>query len=582
MDIDAVDLESSQVFQDWFIEQLEREVTPEQIVDALEGVGSDTAYVRALIVSYWRSTPHYDRLLKQCLTLSNVIANEVAKGFAVYQRSVNIMMEGGAHMHARLAEMRGALDFSLRRLAQVPITDLQIEAQIGIYIPKSILHLNEQNFDEALQYASQALFLAEQIGGRVSVARARSALISCHSVAGHVETTIALAQDDRRQPFRYGWRFTELALANSLFLLGNSAEAVATVNDLIQRVDGVYQQRARSLMQQKAALWGVGGLDGEVFPTLPGEEPFGWMTEAMRELMRATALPREGRELEERASHFAQAIQICRLADDEGLRIYQWQRLFTKWVTATAHLGRGEYSAAAGALEQIGDLPGEFFDLRVLSLGAGLELALAWNAPSGASVARMEVGLRRVFAEAEERRYASGPGLARLLHRWHPTAAAYLALMPEPIGACAFAIRNVMKVGQQNVAFDDVVLPPVYACDLVLRALDFDLRRDFSFVQSDPGGSRRKKKELLQQVGEVMVWRQPISAVRIAYGLLTHQKESYHLRARSIIQSYGVRPSTAALYPMMGTLEEVDRAVRALLDGHLTPKGLAARMLEIS
>lgn len=79
-----------------------------------------------------------------------------------------------------------------------------------------------------------------------------------------------------------------------------------------------------------------------------------------------------------------------------------------------------------------------------------------------------------------------------------------------------------------------------------------------------------------------MVWRQPISAVRIAYGLLTHHKESYHLRARSIIQSYGVRPSTAALYPMMGTLEEVDRAVRALLDGHLTPKGLAARMLEIS
>ena len=580
MDVHAVDLDSSQVFQDWFIEQIEH-VPPEQIVDALEGIGSDTAYIRALIVSYWRSTPQYDRLLKRCLTMSNVVANEVAKGFAVYQRSVNIMMEGGAHMHARLAEMRGALAFSLRRLSQVPVTDLLIEAQIGIYLPTAVLYLNEQNFEESLQYASQALFLAEQIKGAVSVARTRASLISCHSAAGHVETTIALAQDDRRQQFRYGWRFTELALANSLFLLGNYPEAVATLTDLTQRVDGVHEQRARSLLQQKAAFWGVGGLEGDVFPTLPGEEPFGWMTEVMRGMMRATALPREGREAEERASQFATVIQLCRLAEDEGRRIYQWQRAFAKWATATAHLGRGEFSAAAGALERIGDVPAELFDLRVLSLGAGLDLALTWAAPGDWSVARMEAGLRQVFAEVEERRYASAPGLARLLHRWHPTAAAYLALMPEPIGACAFAIRDVMKVGQQNVVFDDVVLPPVYACDLVLRALDFDLRRDFSFVQSDPGGSRRKKKELRQQVGEVTVWRQPVSAVRIAYGLLTHQKEAYHLRARSVVQSYGVRPSTSAMYPMIGALEEVELAVRALLEGYLTPKGLAARMLEI-
>lgn len=582
MDVYAIDLECSQVFQDWFIEQTEHAVTPEQIVDALEGMGSDHAYIRALILSYWRSTPQYDRLLKRCLTLNNPIANEIAKGFAVYQRSVKIMMEGGAHMHARLAEMRGALDFSLKRLAELPITDLLIEAQIGIYIPKAILYLNEQNFEEALQYASQGLFLAEQINGAVSIARARATLISCHSAAGHVETTIALAQDDRRQHFRYGWRFTELALANSLFVLGNYSEAVSTLTDLTQRADGVYQQRALSLLQRKAAFWGVGGLDGDVFPTLLGEEPFGWMTEAMREMMRATALPREGKEAEERATHFANAIHLCRLAEDEGLRVYQWQRIFMKWVTATAHLARGEFSASAGALERIGDVPSEMFDLRVLSLGACLELALTWAAPGNYSVAEFEAKLRLVFAEVESLRYASAPGLARLLQRWHPTAAAYLALMPEPIGACAFALRGVMKVGQQNVVFDDVVLPPVYACDLVLRALDFDLRRDFSFVQSDPGGSRRKKKELLHQAGEVMVWRQPISAVRIAYGLLTHRKEAYHLRARSIIQSYGIRPSTAALYPMIGALEEVERSVRALLDGHLTTKGLAARMLEIS
>ncbi|OWL94841.1 hypothetical protein CBQ26_14125 [Deinococcus indicus] len=338
--------------------------------------------------------------------------------------------------------------------------------------------------------------------------------------------------------------------------------------------------RAHSMMQRNAALWGIGGLTGEVPPTALGEEPFGWITEAMRALMMATATPREGKEADERAAYFAAALQICGQSDDDGLRIYQWQHAFVKWVSATAHLGRGEFSSAAGVLERLGDLPDELLDVRVLSLGAGLELALSWAAPEDFSVATFESKLRQVFAEADKRRYASAPGLAKLLQRWHPTAAAYLALMPDPIGACSFAVRHVMKVGQQNLVFDDVTLPPVYACDLVLRALDFDLRRDFSFIQSDPGGSRRKKKDLLQQVGEVTLWRQPISAVRIAYGLLSHRNDTYHFRARSILVTYGIRPTTTALYPMMGTLEEVERATRDLLEGNLTPKGLKRKMLE--
>lgn len=580
MDVHGIDLGSSQIFQDWFLEQLEDSIPPEKIVEALEALGTTEAYIRALIVSYWRTTPQMERLIKHGLSMNDAVANETAKGFAVYRRSIKILQEGGPQMHVRVAEMRGALDFALDRLGKLPMSDLVMEAQIGIYIPLSVLALNEQDFDQAIRFASQALFIAEEMNAAVSTARARAILISCHSTAGHVETTAALVQDDRKKGFRYSWRYTELVLANSLYILGNYVEAESILTSLAERTDGAYQVRAHSMMQRNAALWGIGGLTGEVPPTALGEEPFGWITEAMRALMMATATPREGKEAEERAAHFATALHICEQSDDDGLRIYQWQHVFAKWVRATAYLGRGEFSSAAGVLERLDALPDEMFDVRVLSLGAGLELALSWAAPEDFSVAKFESKLRKVFAEAEKIRYASAPGLAKLLQRWHPTAAAYLALMPDPITACAFAVRNVMKVGQQNLVFDDVTLPPVYACDLVLRALDFDLRRDFSFIQSDLGGSRRKKKDLLQQVGEVTLWRQPVSAVRIAYGLLSHRNDVYHFRARSVLATYGIRPTTTALYPMIGTLEAVERATRDLLEGNLTPKGLTRKMLE--
>lgn len=483
-------------------------------------------------------------------------------------------------MRVRISEMKGALTLAQRRLAAMPQSDLVIEGQIGIIIPLCNLLLEEQQYEEAIEMASQALFLAEQLQAPITIARARTMVIGCRANAGHTVSTIQMVEDDRRQPFRYNWEYTDLEMAAALFRLGNYEEAASVMDALVARSEGGRRERALEFMQRAKAVWGIGGLEGPIYPTPDGSTPSQWITEVARSLMRAYGVPREGKEADERAYHFLQVIEECRKAEENGHPWHAWKHLFAQWAVATAHLGRGEFADAAGVLEHAEQPNPEALDVRVLILGAALELSLSWQAPEGFSVARYEHLLRKVFTDASRIRYASQAGLARLLHRWHPTAAAFLALAPNPVLACASATRSVMKVGQHNFV-DDLSLPPVYACDLTLRALDFDLRRDFAFVQGDPGASRKKKKGLSQTCGIVPVWRLPVSAVKLAYGMMRHQNPEYRGRAESVIQTYGIRPMTNALYPMIGALDDIERYTRELLDGHLTAKGFAAKMSAI-
>ncbi|MBB5234176.1 hypothetical protein [Deinococcus budaensis] len=577
MDVFSVDLNTTRLFQEWYLEELEAGATPSEVVAALGEMDSTLATIRALSVAYQDRLPEYEDLSKQCLTSGDLLAAEIAKGYAVFQRSLEILRQGEPHMRVRISEMKGALTLAQRRLAALPQSDVVIEGQVGIIIPLCVLLLEERQYEDAIELASQGLFLAEQLQAPITIARARTMVICCKANAGHTVATIQMVEDDRRQSLRYDAHYADLELAAALFRLGNYEEASSIMSGLVARSEGERRERALEYRQRVEAIWGVGGLEGPTYAVATGSAPSQWLTEVTRSLMRAYGVPREGKDAEERAQHFSQVLEQCRRAEENGHPWHDWKHLFAQWAIATAHLGRGEFVDAAGVLEHAEQPNPEALDIRVLVLGSALELSLSWQAPEGFSVARYEHLLRQAFADATRIRYASPAGLARLLQRWHPTAAAYLALAPNPVLACASATRSVMKVGQHNFV-DDLGIPPVYACDLTLRALDFDLRRDFAFVQGDPGASRKKKKDLLQTCGTVPVWRLPVSAVKLAYGMMRHQNPEYQGRAESVIQTYGIRPMTNALYPMIGALDDVERYTRELLDGHLTAKGFAAKM----
>jgi hypothetical protein len=579
MDIYAVDLASSKLFQEWYFQETRTNLTPAlNIVEALLPINSTIAKIRALSVSYWANLPTYDDLLKSCLYSGDPVAAETAKGFAIYRRTLEVIREAGPNLKAKISEMSGALELSHKVLDAVPQTDLVIEARIGVIVPMCALLTLNHLHEEAIQMASQGLFLAEQLQAPVTIARLRAILIDHMSNAGKTVDTVALVEEDRKQAFRYGVYKSEIDLAAALYDLGNLDRASEVMTNLIDAQTGMNRSRALEYKTLKEAFLGIGGLDGPLDPPAPGVLPYYWMINTSRELMHAYGTPREGSAAAARAGHFANAITLCRTTEEIKDTFGQ---LFTQWATATAHMGRGEIADAVGIVEHMDVANPEWLSIRVLWLGAALELSLSWQAPEGCSTARYEHKLRDVFADATRLRFASPSGLARLLHRWHPVAAAYMALVPNPIQACAFATRSVMKVGQYNFACDDVSIPPVMACDLFIRALDLDLRRDFTFVQSDAGGQRFKKKLLFQKAGEVEVWRLPVSAVKLAYGMMRHQKADYHERASSVIETYGIRPITAALYPMIGVLDDVERYTKDLLAGYITTKGFAVKMNNI-
>lgn len=578
MDVYTADLHSSSAFQSWYLAALGHGMSPDRMVDDLEAIGSVESHIRALSVAYWSRLQAFLPLVKTCVALGDIRASELVKGFTTYRRSILLMKEGGPHMGARLSELLGALHYGLKQLTDLSQDDLTTEAQIGLLIPLSTIHLNENKFKLAIEYASQALFLAEQLDAPVSIARARTTLIACYANAGYISSAATLIHQDRIQAFQYDRDYTELQLISCLALLGNIDEATLLMQGFLAEAGERGKSRGLVDLQRMNALWGRGGLEDPEYPTPVGSVPAVWMIQSLRGLMRAYGTPREGKGLDERQHHFAEVIASCRAAESSGEQLYQWHKAFSRWAKAVAHLGRGEYAEAAGILEQEGQIDAEWLDIRVLLLGAGLELALSWYAPEELSVARFEHALRAAFSDAEQFRYASPAGLAKLLQRWHPNAAAYLALMPAPLQAIDFATSAMLKVGQVNY-LGDTQITPVYACDLTLRALDFDLRRDFQFVQGELGSWRSKKKAIMQkQVGEVITWQLPVSAIKIAAGLLNQQKESYRQRAEAVLQTYGICPVTTALYPMIGIVEDITHLTKELMGGYLTPRGFTAKM----
>ncbi len=580
MDVFAVDLASSKLFQEWFLQETATGLTQTEIdiVDALRELNTTPANIRALSVAYWSALPAYDHVLKVCLNCGDPVAAETAKGFAVYRRTLEVMREGGPNLKAKISEMTGALEWSQKVLAAVPQTDLAVEAQIGIIVPMCVLLTLNHRHADAIELASQGLYLAEQLQAPVTIARLRARLIDHMGNAGKAVDTVALVEEDRKQAFRYSPHNSDTELAAALYGLGNLEKASEVMTALINTLAGERRSRVLEFKNRQEAFWGIGGLEEPLEPPALGTMPSQWIHNTCRELMRAYGTPREGNSSATRATHFANAIELCRTTAEVK---NTWGLLFSQWATATAYMGRGEFADAVGIVEHMSVANPEWLSIRTLWLGAALEMSLSWQAPEGCSTARYERKLRDLFEDATHLRFASPTGLAQLLHRWHPVAAAYMALVPNPIQACAPATRSVMKVGQYNFACDDVSIPPVMACDLLLRALDLDLRRDFAFAQGDAGGQRFKKKHLLQKTGEVEVWRLPVSAVKLAYGLMRHQGTDYHERASSVIETYGIRPITAALYPMVGVLDEIERCTKELLAGYITTKGFAVRMNSI-
>ena len=566
------ELASPRAFHTWLQQQVSKGREPLDILAELEAEPSELSLCRQMNVAHLLNLPDVrDKKLEACLACFDQRVEAFAIGLLTYRRiarhdSADISYNTAAFNV--LPMLRGVLDDLLERHRD-PFSR-EVEAILRVSI--GLAHFYQKEFEPAAREASKATFWLTEVGALYYTTRAKSLLISIYGESGQMSSTLKLLEEELQNATRplIAKRFHERVYAIMLYMLGQNVAPLDVLRDA-QHLDEGDQRPISSELQRLQVLLGIGGLEGEVIRAAPTYAYEIWITESMRCLIRAAAMPKTTQNMEKRNALLARAVDV-RHEDRRSQMI--WHSVLGQWVTGLAQLKLGKTSLAISATKNIDLTNRQWLDLRLLIAGLRLEVALHINHPEE-SVERPYEALVSVFEDARQLPLASPEGLADRLIHWHPLAAAYAAVAPNPIVELRTATRAVMRLGAANTVYDKS-LPPAYAAELVLRALDYDLRPSPKFIQAELGSSRLKRNSLFTQYGDVSYWRPCLSAVSLIYGLV---KAGHIATAQAVFHEFGVSPYSTAEYAMLSLVDHVRTTTSKLLAGQIDPKIFSTLLL---
>lgn len=562
------DLASPTKFHHWLTQRISRGDESDLILEELAQIHSDMSLCRQMIVAYQGGlATERDVFIEECLSVSDARVEAYAQALSSYLR----IAERSATQHrynAPAYHLRPMLEGVLTGLLAASRDPFTREVECALRIALAAAYLLQGRTSEAAQEASKSYYWAERLMIPFATARAKTLLVSVTLADGKIADTLVMANeaiDDPNQTVS-SRQYLEHLETSLLVQLGQRESVLKLLKERLCTQPDPIRANAAQLQRQQLIL-GVGGLGGEVVKTIPEKSAETWLAKSMRCLVKVLGLPRTNQTLAERTDLLNEAINLWK--EEEQLR-HNWAKLMGRWIVGKAYLLLGRPLGAMSMLSGM-DLQGcGWFDLRLLKVGLELEVALHLDCPDVA-LHSLEDELRTIFTQVRQIPFASAEGLAERLIHWHPVAAAYGALMPDPILELHPIVAAVLQVGSKNRVYGEVI-PPTYATELALRSLDVDVRLKKGFVQSDPGGGRYKKSMLLNTYGEVDFWRPAISAARIVYGLV---KAGHLERARAVYTEFGVTPKSDAGYIMMALVQDIEACIEKLLNGTLTPSSYA-------
>lgn len=570
--LELPDLHSPQKFQSWFLEQKRHKISPDSIIESLVNLGSELALLRAACVSYWSGEREdlFD-LANRTLASRDPVIEGYARSLVAFQFMVQNHARGETTQFGGAVDLMPALETLLENILAQPHGPLMREAEASVRTALALANILLKEFVLSARQASEAVFWSRQIGAPISEYRARTQMISCYGNSGRIVDTIRLiygqASSDVAMYAHHAYQ--QAVLSSLLSHLGNYKEAR---NILLCLLEAYPTPTLRAAFQRLECFWGTGGLEGQVEADVIGSAPRGWVVEALRYLLMAEGLPRLGQSQGELDRYLSRAIAVCReLPYFSG----PWYESLSRWIIARVYYRQGKGLLADGQLATHQIANREMLDLRVLFAGLRLELALSPYLPD-LSPARAEQELREVFADAATIPHASRTGLAQLLQRWHPVAAAYAAVMPNPIPELEFATQAILEAGERCQVYG-LPMPPVYAAELILRSLGWDSRRDRGFIQS-PLNKREiaQRDALTSHYGEVPYWRPVVTGMQLVFGLTKagQGRPEYAQAAQRILHSYGLLPQSRTPYAQH-ELGLVHAGVQGLTSGALSAQDFA-------
>lgn len=458
-----------------------------------------------------------------------------------------------------------------------PKSSLALEAQFNLHLTLSRLHIAINQFAEAEREASEAAILASSLGLTFGHRAATRAIVHAMRIQGKLAEGFVVLEHllgtevyDPYEPPLQGF-----LLADTLYTLGDHGKAIAMLSGFRETLSD--PNFYKSVIVLYEASCGIGGLEEDFETNNNFAGTYRWLLEALRHLMLVGASHRNSDFDKERARHLRAVIQLTqRGAVVSG----PWQDLMERWLRGIAHLWLGEIGLAGFTVADSRIEAHEWLDIRLLMAGLRLELALNISDPTVITVRRSEEDLRQVFSDAVKLPLASRSGLAKRLMRWHPLAAAYGAVMPNPIRDLMEARESILRLGRSSTVYD-IKLPHSFAAECILRAFGFDSRRG-SFAMPRLNTVMLKQKDLLRiTYGRVPYVRPVVSGAQLCLGLMksAEGKAGYVEAARNVEREFGLVPSFRSDYGK-GQLERIDCVIQGLLSGVTSLKEAVTAVLE--
>jgi tetratricopeptide (TPR) repeat protein len=563
-------------FQVWLIDAQKRSEVSE-ILAALGNIKGDLSLLRRAIVCYHSENLEEDFrvFVRQCIYSKDKIIEGYAKALLGYDYLRTAFSQGQTYELESTIEVIPMLEKVLKEFMLQEPTPFKREAESAVRATLASAYIRNKQLIEGEQEAAEALFLAKELKAPLSIVRARQRLISINYHEGKLHQTVALllSRSEEEKSFN---NFTSLqddiTLATTYAQLGNYEKCLTSLRSLREMYTAPL---VSALLQLHECIAGTAGLAGDIVRNDAGSKPVMWLVEALRFMLECDGLPR----LNLHKSSREQLLKLVLSVTEDVFLYDNWWRAMRAWIRAVALSKLGEFRKALDEITHAPKPQDEDLALRVLIAGTTLELALKLPlAIYNIKAQDPERELVTVFDEAEQTPFASRSGLAKLLQRWHPLAAAYASIMPKGIPELFRATDSVLHLGTINHIYGATV-PPSFACELILRSLDFDLPFERNFLQARLNKrDRNRREELFSSLyGNVPFWKPAISIIPLIYGLAQagENKVLYQDIALSLILTYGIVPKTEAFYEYAPFLPQLAEATHKLLSHNYTPKGFA-------
>jgi hypothetical protein len=570
----GIDYQSPSAFHSWYQTQLESGRSPLEVLEELAQDPSPWALCRQMCIAHWSDLWKVrEQLTQKCLYSSYKFIEAYAVSLDAYREIVKFNTSTDGY-NSLAQQYHPMLEGYIKKVLEGGRTPIGCEVEASLRAACGLIFFDLGNYDRAAEECSQAIYWIKKSGANFLLSKCRSLFVSIQSRAGRLDEAILTIEEERRNASRAksSFPFQERAYAEILFYLGHADLSLNLLHKLEAEVEGTNKGLVQNTIERILCLLGRSGGTKRV-NELYTHDAREWIIESVGSLVQHSSLPVTAQTRDRKDALLLNAIKVW--TENRYLEL-SWQSALGHWITGIANLWLGKTSSAVAALTSIPEevTKTQWLDLRILRVGLGLELSLHLNNPE--LKPDPYIGeLRRILADADTIKMASKKELLERFKRWHPIAAAFAAVMPDGIVELQEATRAIMQVGYRNVVHG-ISLPPAYMVELILRSLDVDRIPAYRFTQSDPGGGRSKRNQLMSKYGGMDYWLPTVSAIRLIYGL---KKSGYSETALKIANEYGILPHSHAEYAMVPVLERISEITQQLLLDKLSTRDFANQIV---